>query len=179
MIMATADDTTTSKKCVRGIRYQEKLAKLLGIETPGHPLGDLGPVRRGIVAPKQKTQVSMSWPHLNPLRAATGLGRGMIQRHAARYRFLVLRSRGLPVRMTAHFDNCVTDKAATIIDVNSLSRFAHRFSNLVSKALRAKWLVKVCFVIPDRSARLVLIALETQLFPKLAIFVFEFRSRLL
>ena len=47
------------------------------------------------------------------------------------------------------------------------------------KAFWAKWLVRVCFVIPEWGFELVVITLETQFFSKIPIFVFEFRGRLL
>ena len=89
-------------------------------------------------------------------------------------RRLVSRSVWLARLLLAYSDNLATDKALAIFISASLPLLAHWSRNVFGKTLRAECPIWMRLVIPERIVELVVIALEAQPSPKLAILIFEF-----
>jgi hypothetical protein len=67
------------------------------------------------------------------------------------------------------------NETESITVVTSLSRFSHSRGDIVRIALWTKWLIRVCyFVIIERRAELIFVALKAQLLSKFTVLVFEF-----
>jgi hypothetical protein len=72
-----------------------------------------------------------------------------------------------------------THKAPTPACPTTLAILAHRRSYVLSKALWTESTLRVRFHIPERSAELVIVALEAQLLSKVSVLIFQFRGSLL
>lgn len=73
-----------------------------------------------------------------------------------------------------NLDRMPAGEAAAMIRVATLSWFAHRHSGALSEALWTKRLLRFCFLIPEWSPKLEIIAFETQPLSKFAVLIFEF-----